>query len=150
MKLKKILLTSIVTVLGLAIIGGAGIFAYYQNKTLSQTNQITIGQKVDTVTLGSAENPATELYPGDSVTVEYLVTIENHEGDVTVSAVVDQPADFTVEVKDKANLEGGVITTVTNGMTIAVVVTMNESVETVPEYDTITLTVTLTEAGAQA
>ena len=150
MKLKKILLTSIVTVLGLAIIGGAGIFAVYQNKTKTQTNTITIGQTVDTVVLGEGTSDQEEaMYPGDKVTVTYTVDLTGHEGEVTVAAEVDQPDDFNVEIKDNANLEGGVITTVTDGMTIAVVVTMNER-QTAPAYSQITLTVTLTEAGAQA
>ena len=164
MKLKKILLTSIVTVLGLAIIGGAGIFAYYQNKTLSQENTITIGTQVKTIALGTASVAGTTdgLYPGDEVTLDYTVEVKDTEAP-TVSwelTAVDgtnfDESKFTIEV-EKYTGEYGTnqetitegVTTVANGDKIRVTITMNAdagySNELVPDFTGVKLVVTLSD-----
>ena len=130
--------------------GGISAFAYYRAHTLNQTNTITIGQETVSIVLGEGQGTqAKPLYPGDSVSFTYTVDIdEKVTGDVTVSAIVDHPEDFDVTI---VNNEGDAAqdgNKVTDGMTIKVTVTMKTTVTEVPDYNSITLTVSLSDPTA--
>lgn len=154
MKTKKIL--AAVAVLVCAVVASViGVFAYYQGtKTLTQTNTITIGTKVTTITLGSDTDESTEIYPDDSITYEYVVKIDNYDktGNVTVSAVLDDTSkdDFEVKVEvyssgSQTAKTGDSAYVVVTGDTVKVQATMKSTIETAPTYTKATLTVTLTE-----
>lgn len=150
MKMKKGFVTAIIAILCLSVVGGVSAFAYYMGtKTLNQTNTITIGQETVSIVLGAGQGTQEgPLYPGESVSFMYTVDIEGVEGDVTASASVDQPDDFDVTIVNNegdAALEGN---KVTDGMTIKVTVTMKNSVTEVPDYGSITLTVSLSDPTA--
>ena len=152
--MKKVLI-GLVAALCLTAVLGVTAFALYTNYVTNKTNTITIGQTVDTVVLGDGNDVSGPMYPGDTATITYEVQLENHTGDVTVSWELTPNAgtigenDFTVTVTT-----GAESVSVTEGETpvqagsLVFTIKMNESVTEVPEYSSITLSVTLNTEAA--
>lgn len=160
-KTKKII--TAVAILVCAIVASvACVFAYWAGtKTLTQTNTLTIGTKVTTITLseGSTETgAATEFYPGTRVTYSYTVAVENYDktGNITVLAALDDTSksdfDVTTAVYSSGATDaktGDSANVVVNGDTVKVTVAMKSTVSEKPSYTTATLTVTLAESTAE-
>ena len=141
------LIVTLVVLLCVALAGTATAFAAYVNHQNSQTNTITIGKDTSTIILGEAIDPEEAIYPGESVTFEYAVTIDGYTGaDITsVTAELDETSagDFDVVVTDGEDVAFGADNALANGDTVKVVVTMKDSIDEAPTYDTATLTVTI-------
>ena len=141
----------LVSVLCVALASLCVVYATWSTKITSQQNTIKVGQTVETLILGSADDDATELYPGiGSVVYEYTVDMESITKTVTASAEIEEDAEnsvFNVEIKivrGGEELAGN--TAVADGDVVKVTVSIKPDAEK-PSYSEATLQVRLNEAA---
>ena len=143
---KKILIGT-VAALCVTTIAGVTALAVYTNRQLNAENTLTVGKEVDTVVISGGEDVEEPIYPGDSRTITYNVQIDKHDGTVTASWELTNEEDFTIVVKQgDTTIEENTTALVLGELTFTI--TMNgdteiNSAEEIPDYDSVTLKVTL-------